>query len=626
METIERQEAESLRPLQDGFTLKFTPNWRKTKSWSGPRKVIRLFLLGIVMPGILISVPIYLRYRVYDAQLYPLGISDMRLIDSKVSTTWCQRQIVKANVSFNAFLMPNLPTISKDRLSVDMTRHLLLDDDMKEYWGFYLLKGSTVTVSSCSRWPGASLILIRGHRHLHECAYIGDDSSEEDEELREIELEREKKEDENGDAPSNRVDLLKRSKPEIAFLDPVAQENANKYTLNRNRKASAETSEDSDITAKEMKELLSQLVYKAERSKPNKTISTVHSVENDGDNVASEKAEPNTEFVNRGIQNKSAKKTEKGNNAKDNVSEYSNISESLMKDDKNQTSSEVFDELLHKLRNMGLRGRKILRELQTELIEKVGDQVSTSDIKLAFSGKRDKSKEDKSKENKSKENKGEFDELLRKRRDIIFKTAIEADLSQDDGEKNSALEEGFTPDGHAEHHYVLNEATLNDKSNSEFWSSFSSSEEALLNCAGLILSLPLTPHRDCDRKKSEDHLHRASFANTITYTVPRTGYYFFVFNSENEVQQNYIRVKFDLHKIIYNVTQPMAVCNQTTSQCSLPLDFLSNEKVVLELPVKDKSSHSNEEYVFTSECEPRTAVYLLCVLAVPFFILLFAFQ
>lgn len=36
------------------------------------------------------------------------------------------------------------------------------------------------------RFPGASLILIRGHRHLHECAYIGDDSSEELSELMEI--------------------------------------------------------------------------------------------------------------------------------------------------------------------------------------------------------------------------------------------------------------------------------------------------------------------------------------------------------------------------------------------------------------------------------------------------------
>lgn len=30
-------------------------------------------------------------------------------------------------------------------------RHLELSDDMKEYWGFYLLKGSTVTVSTCAR-------------------------------------------------------------------------------------------------------------------------------------------------------------------------------------------------------------------------------------------------------------------------------------------------------------------------------------------------------------------------------------------------------------------------------------------------------------------------------------------
>uniref|UniRef100_A0A1B0D8B7 E3 ubiquitin-protein ligase APD1-4 middle domain-containing protein n=1 Tax=Phlebotomus papatasi TaxID=29031 RepID=A0A1B0D8B7_PHLPP len=540
---MESRDAESLRPLQDfyGLSIKYTTFINDDS-----------------------------RYRVYDAQLYPLGISDMRLIDSKVSTTWCQRQIVKANISFNAFLMPNLPTISKDRLPVNMTRHLLLDDDMKEYWGFYLLKGSTVTVSSCSRWPGASLILIRGHRHLHECAYIGDDSSEEEDELQEIELELEKKEKEGDVAPSNRVDMLKRAKPEVAFHDPVAQENANKFALKRNRKASAETSEDSDITAKEMKELLNQLVYKAERSKPNKTIST----ENTRDNAEPEKVASNREFVND--------------------PKHDHAKEDRDREQKPQTSSEVFDELLHKLRNMGLRGRKILRELQTELVEKVGDQVSTSDIKLAF-GVRDKITKDRQKD---PEIESEFETLLRKRRDIIFKTAFGDDLSQDDEEKNSALEEGFVPDGHADHHYVLNETTLNDKSNSEFWSSFSSSEEALLNCAGLILSLPLTPHRDCDRSKPETKINGASYANTITYTVPRSGYYFFVFNSENEVQQNYIRVRFDLHKIIYNVTHPMA----------------------------EKSSQSNEEYVFVSECEPRTAIYLLCVLAVPFFILLFAFQ
>lgn len=47
--------------------------------------------------------------------------------------------------------MPGQPKIAPTLKQVQMTRHLLLDDDMKEYWGFYLLKGSKVIVSSCSR-------------------------------------------------------------------------------------------------------------------------------------------------------------------------------------------------------------------------------------------------------------------------------------------------------------------------------------------------------------------------------------------------------------------------------------------------------------------------------------------
>lgn len=62
-----------------------------------------------------------------------------------------QGNVIHSNISFNAFLMPEKPKISPTLKHVQMTRHLLLEDDMKEYWGFYLLKGSKVIVSSCSR-------------------------------------------------------------------------------------------------------------------------------------------------------------------------------------------------------------------------------------------------------------------------------------------------------------------------------------------------------------------------------------------------------------------------------------------------------------------------------------------
>lgn len=56
----------------------------------GPLRVFRLCLLAVLLPGLLIAVPLYLRYRVYSEHVVPLGMSDMRLVDNKISTTWCQ--------------------------------------------------------------------------------------------------------------------------------------------------------------------------------------------------------------------------------------------------------------------------------------------------------------------------------------------------------------------------------------------------------------------------------------------------------------------------------------------------------------------------------------------------------
>ena len=208
------------------------------------------------------------------------------------------------------------------------------------------------------------------------------------------------------------------------------------------------------------------------------------------------------------------------------------------------------------------------------------------------------------------------------------------------------------PDEHAEDHATINETTLNDRSNSEFWSSFSSSEERLLECKGLILNLPLTPHRFCERNL-EHHHSTASNANTITYRcksiaynfsaswgiftstliyidltshrVPTDGYYFFVFSSENEIQSNYMRVKFELLKTMYNTSESVFECKNSTKECSLPISFFSGERTVLELPISGNDSQWNDEYVVISTCEPRTAVYLICSMAVPLLVLMFAF-
>ncbi|CAH0550079.1 unnamed protein product [Brassicogethes aeneus] len=553
---------------------------KSARSFKGPLRVVRLCLLGILLPAVLMGVPLYMKYRVYGHQLYPLAMSDMRLLDNKVSTTWCQRQLVKVNTTFNAFLLPEAPKISPNLQQLSMVRHLELEDDTKEYWGFYLLAGSSVTVSTCVRWPGASLIVIKGHKHLHECAYIGDNSSEEIEELMEAIREGSYvNPNVNGtskeDAPANEPDLMKRHRENVEFHHPN-HANSTKHKLDT-------TVDAADISdPKIMKEILDALESKTGRK--SKSVDHPHLRRNS--TIAK------NEVKNINIQ-------QGGGNAKNASSD----------------SQEVLNGILKQLEGMGGKGDEILAKVNKKYRE---NSNKYPDHVLNMKGRHYSKPPVEFNDN--------IDKARRRKRDLIIKTAMEAQLNSNDEENNLGLEEGFNPDGIADHRGTVNETTLNDMSNSEFWSSFSSSEEALLNCAGLILNLPLTPHHNCRQNLTEDQARETYLANSVTYKVPSNGYYFFVFNSENEVQKNYIRVQFNINKAVYNVSNPVESCKNSSQTCALNLKFFSSEKLVMELPVKDNDTLWNEEFVVISECEPRTAIYVVSVLTVPVLVLLFAFS
>ena len=79
-----------------------------------------------------------------------------------MSTVWCQGQQLRTNTSFNAYLLPERPRLRRYRHHVTMTRKMMLEDDIKEYWGFYLIRGSIVRLAVCSRHEGASFIIVKG--------------------------------------------------------------------------------------------------------------------------------------------------------------------------------------------------------------------------------------------------------------------------------------------------------------------------------------------------------------------------------------------------------------------------------------------------------------------------------
>ncbi|XP_046972470.1 uncharacterized protein LOC124539218 [Vanessa cardui] len=658
--------------------------------YKGPIRLCRLLILMIVLPCIFIFVPLYMRYRVFSGQMYPMSMTDMRLIDSKISPTWCQRQVVRSNATFNAFVVPGPPELTEELVPVSMTRELELEDDMKEYWGFYLLQGSTVTVSSCVRWPGASLIMIKGYKHLQECAYIGDDSSEELDELIEAhklgllsnsslleKIHQLNKEDGKANDPGT----MKRHKAGIKFHDP--NQKANVTSLDN-----VPTVDVTDHDPKELREILERLhaIRQAAKTESLKyyhppshlmSLPALHrhrdtNVDRDERRFLSFKdidgngTEPATTNLpethtmkpitlsnennityNNHISDKdnvsSAIGSQFENNKIDNNEERRNISDvnarrnstdQGTRSNEETNSKEVYEEVLKQLQSLGDRGKRVLMRLHERMGVTENNKIDkpavlNSDEELDHLRKIlvEAIDEEKTKSQRQKKRR-EARENSRNKRDLLLgQIELEKQLNADDEARDYAAEEGLEPDGYAEHHHQINETTAFDMSNSEFWSSFSSSEEALLECAGLILNLPLTPHASCQPGALDKETHAASRANALTYRVPANGYYFFVFNSENEVQRNFIRARFDLQKTRYDVARTtLRECRNSTDRCDLSLDIFSSQKVVLELPLRNNDSLWNEQFVIISECEPRTSVYLACVIAVPILILAFAFQ
>jgi hypothetical protein len=124
------------------------------------------------------------------------------------------------NGSFNAYLMQERPKIRQYRQHVTMNRNMMLEDDIKEYWGFYLLRGSIVRLAVCSRHEGASFIIVKGLKDAKRCSYLGElDSEEESEEIsNEFEFSNNNVPDNDTMRAQDKMLLLNRTLPEDSLL------------------------------------------------------------------------------------------------------------------------------------------------------------------------------------------------------------------------------------------------------------------------------------------------------------------------------------------------------------------------------------------------------------------------
>ena len=87
------------------------------------------------------------------------------------------------------------------------------------------------------------------------------------------------------------------------------------------------------------------------------------------------------------------------------------------------------------------------------------------------------------------------------------------------------------------------------------------SEEALAACEGLIFNVPLNGGTQCTPNASLATL--ANIRTSVELEVSETGFYYFIFANENEMTDNFLSAKFDLHKTVFDVSNNAKNCTDS---------------------------------------------------------------
>uniref|UniRef100_A0A8D9AT85 E3 ubiquitin-protein ligase APD1-4 middle domain-containing protein n=1 Tax=Cacopsylla melanoneura TaxID=428564 RepID=A0A8D9AT85_9HEMI len=145
---------------------------QRSDKMHGARRVIVFCCLTAILPTAILIIPLYLRHKVYMDIRVPVAESDILEVKEGVSSIFCEAHTLSMNSTFSAFQVQGTPKYSQKRKHVRLMKSMTLPDDTLEYWGFYLPQGSTVNLSVCSRYFGASILVVKGEKQLRSCGLL----------------------------------------------------------------------------------------------------------------------------------------------------------------------------------------------------------------------------------------------------------------------------------------------------------------------------------------------------------------------------------------------------------------------------------------------------------------------
>ena len=108
-----------------------------------------LFQVWVWMISIFLTTGLVLGVNWYKPQTKAASPTDMRIIGG-LSSVFCYAVTIRSDDNITAYLLDKQPAInSTTRRYLSSPKHTSIAHDKYEYWGYYLLAGSSITVHSC---------------------------------------------------------------------------------------------------------------------------------------------------------------------------------------------------------------------------------------------------------------------------------------------------------------------------------------------------------------------------------------------------------------------------------------------------------------------------------------------
>lgn len=528
----------------------------------GIKRVLVFCTLTTVLPSMLILIPLYLRHSFYANVAYAVTESDILEINDGVSTIFCSEHTLQMNGTFNAFQMSHRPEITSYKKHIRLKKSMILPDDTLEYWGFYLLKGATVILSVCSRFQGASILVVKGERNLRTCEMLEHNRNKE----RNTDMFLPDADQVKITFESHMKDMNSIEEIKSAILDTNKQNN----TIPNYNNTHVKAGDNINLISKENPLTFTNESMHLKNVQENNAEGTLHYATE----LPIKVKETGEQESIRNIRSKRTSRTVFNNKEEELKNDKSLQEETILINRKNKVNS------LHQLT---LNNRK-------NLIERLKMELNV--------------------EHDTTDN-------LEKELDLDTENMVinnRAKRNQELVKPPSLLDQGIKHGGNADKNGIdPNEA-----------SSVSSFENGLFNCydGSILLTQEFEPSEKC---VNVDYLVNGKHMET-RHDVIEDGYYYYIFYSDNDFVSNDIHALFDIYKPTFQYENVTKSCiNQTECSFSLDL-MSPDRVIVEIPTKDGIDLDPDEISLLISVCHPRMGVYVIFPIAVLFFILGCAFM